>query len=1052
VQRSLALLAAGALIATTVPAVAHAHTPPSSVPPSVSAEVQPRSSAQGAISGLTAFDGGPGQVVLGYFIYRENSFTYDAYLMESRPGAVNWSSPVRFASGLNSTSDVVWPTGASAEGGLAIAVLQRESWLLSVRRSMGSDWSTYAVPRAGTLTSPPVVLPDGTTVVTWTEASGGARYATVSPRGAVSDAQTLSPSASSALLVLADGETLYAFTRAEASPQTSLSTFSPETGWSPPARVCDCTPQAVAWGGDDQFLLTLGGGESIIVRSSGGSPTRIVGSGSQSIAMGGGKVFGVGWQGKADRDQLTRVEYSPVTGALLTSQVLTSVSNRVPGAPADWDARHFGGASRIVVDGQGLPFVAAEYGRLTCFDVFLPKVGARAVDFNECQQVDFYIAEGLAASARQITSQDNVPYALAVSSNGQGALAWLEPLEDCASAGPTCVQRIMTRAFGEAKRDSCLRIPEGGGPIDLKRAVYPDEAAGSMFARPDRRSGKSRNEVRFGAMQAIGCFEPLLKPNKDWPKGFAGPGVFINTQDVTRINGIDVPAPPGALLFDSRAMRIFWLPTTEIELAVMGQVFYRQRATGSFKNPFKLVVPTGMKAITLTLAQATKPITGGSVKAPSILGVDLLNETSIRLTMGVDRKVGGFTEIGVTLPLPSDLKRAKVKRNPKAEDRTKCSTNELNVVVRNAQGKYMRCAAIDPGNPRRTSRWVPVAAEGGLSQVVDPGITGALRTSNAMGLEVRETKLSIETLAVGPYQLENLELTYLPASGARPATLSAKAGVNTGFRMGVGPLRVGRNVKIVVGGSLSVETDEVGRKALSVQALSFSVQGLPIPTGGPTAITRVAASFDRGDRLGGWSLSGSVAWVVGPSMISVGSASYDAASIEGTFTYTSARERDPGVADSKPVPASFTLQGVGSLAGAPLGQVTMDVAMSNGFPSAVTTISLEGDVDLARLPWKWVKRLGVTGSAKIVGRTDLLEGGYQYQGIVRDLGIAKIKKLGGLTVGGDIMVSDRGIAVCAQAAGATVISAGFSYLWKEGKVTTYLTACDVAVVRSTKVS
>ena len=46
------------------------------------------------------------------------------------------------------------------------------------------------------------------------------------------------------------------------------------------------------------------------------------------------------------------------------------------------------------------------------------------------------------------------------------------------------------------------------------------------------------------------------------------------------------------------------------------------------------------------------------------------------------------------------------------------------------------------------------------------------------------------------------------------------------------------------------------------------------------------------------------------------------------------------------------------------------------------------------------------------------------------------------------MISDRGIAICAQSPTVSIVAVGFSYLYATKKVTTYLTGCDVATVKS----
>lgn len=584
--------------------------------------------------------------------------------------------------------------------------------------------------------------------------------------------------------------------------------------------------------------------------------------------------------------------------------------------------------------------------------------------------------------------------------------------------------------------DSCVRVPDDGGPLDA-------ESIARM--RPKADADQNRSSLRFGAVEAVGCFEPLAKSDSGWAKVVSTAGMWVNSAPMTRINGIDVPADPGTLLFDTKAMRISWLPTTEVALSLQGVVFFRGMSKGSFKNPFSIKVSTGKTVLNLT-GKDLVPVKGKPRQR--VLGMDLANDVGVRLELGVDGD-GGYTQVSVTLGFDGSFDPTAVPIS-QVQAVTPCRVGERNKLTRVAtvpdpgttDYRYFRCEFADPLDPDDGFAWMPVK-----QALVSPGIAATVRTSNKSGLEVKQVKGVLGHVVAGPLMLENVELSYTPATSVQRALWSFKA--TGGMRFGAGPLG---KVKPTVGGTIAepaASGDPMRPSGWSLQGVSVGVQA-QIPIGGPFSLTRLQMDIDRGDDLGGFTASGTLG-LSGGIPITIGPNEFDAFSIDGTLTYTSARTANPDDTTSRPTPAQFTVQGTGSLAGAPVGQLTVKAALAGNFPAAITKLDVDGDINLSGLreKWKWIKRLGVSGSAKIVGFVNVSgedDGKYQLQGAVRDLSIDRLK-VG--PFGGDIMISDRGIAVCAQASTVSLISTGFSYLYDTKKVKTHLTGCDVAIVKST---
>lgn len=790
---------------------------------------------------------------------------------------------------------------------------------------------------------------------------------------------------------------------------------NPATGeWSRPTELCCRSQEAIYFGGDLGIHLVSDGAGRLVLLSqyaflyfdgtSWTTPKPFRGqdfSGFSGVAGGSGRLYAL-WTGKGSGDlsivgptRLLEVDASsgelvergaPIMGVA----VATTMSNTL---------FSFG------VDSSGMP-----YALLGRYLRSAPVVEYLAVTSDGRVEKVFAHDQG--------SSDSCSPGSTAMNGSGQGVLLIMCGLR----SEP---RSYFVQPFGPAS-DSCVRVPSDGGPLE-------SDGTGQVRAGRAAPAETSRPSLRFGAVEAVGCFEPLAQSDSAWAKVVSTAGMWVNSADLTRINGIDVPAEPGTLLFDTKAMRISWLPTSEVALAMQGTVFYRFLSKGSFKNPFSLPVKVGQKTINLTPAD----LLGSKDKpAPRILGVDLRKDAAISLDFGVDKEVGGYTQIRATLGFAGTWDKGTIKNNPKAEAGTKCSARDANVVVRNSQGRLMKCEAINPQDPKRTSRWVQVE---GL-QTLEPGISATIRASNKNGLEVREVKGSIKQLAVGPVQLESVELAYGPATATKPAIWSMKG--STGIKVGIG--RASRNVKVTLGGALAYDTSPTAQTPLYLQGLTFGVEGIPIPTGGPTAIRRLSGSWDRGDALGGWSLSGGMSWIIGPT-ISVGPDDYDTAALDVTYTFKAPTLADPSDPKSKKEPASLTVQGAGKVVGVPMGQVTAQMSINDGVPAFIDRIDLEGDVSLDKLPWKWAKKLGISGSAKIVGYYDFVEKRYQLQGAVRDLSIKKLK-VG--PFGGDIMISDRGFAVCAQVPTVSVVAVGYSYQWATDESRTHLANCDVAVVRS----
>lgn len=790
---------------------------------------------------------------------------------------------------------------------------------------------------------------------------------------------------------------------------------NPGTGeWSRPTELCCSSQEGIFLGdGTSIHLVSDGAGRLVLLSeyaflyfdgTSWTTPKPFRGQdfrGFSGVAGGSGRLYAL-WTGKGSGDGLivgpTRLlEVDASTGELVER------GDPIMGVAVDtmsYERFSFG------VDSSGMPY--ALLGRST----------ARGLDYlavTSDGRVEKVFADGLGPSDSCRTG------GMAMNGSGQGVRLIMCGLRtDMVEPRSYFVQ-----PFGPAS-NSCVRVPSDGGPLE-------SDGTGQVRAGPTATAETSRPSLRFGAVEAVGCFEPLARSDSAWAKVVSTAGMWVNSADLTRINGIDVPAAPGTLLFDTKAMRISWLPTSEIALAMQGTIFYRFLSKGSFKNPFSLPVKVGQKTINLTPAD---PLGSKDKPAPRILGVDLRKDAAISLDFGVDKEVGGYTQVRATLGFAGTWDKGTIKSNPKAEAGTKCSARDANVVVRNSQGRLMKCEAINPQDPKRTSRWVQVE---GL-QTLEPGISATIRASNKNGLELREVKGSIKHLAVGPVQLENVELAYGPATATKPAIWSMKG--STGIKVGIG--RASRNVKVTLGGALAYDTSPTAQTPLYLQGLTFGVEGIPIPTGGPTAIRRLSGSWDRGDALGGWSLSGGMSWIIGPT-ISVGPDDYDTAALDVTYTFKAATLANPSDPMSKGEPASLTVQGAGKIVGVPMGQVTAQMSFNDGLPAFIDRIELEGDVSLDKLPWKWAKKLGISGSAKIVGYYDFVEKRYQLQGAVRDLSIKKLK-VG--PFGGDIMISDRGFAVCAQVPTVSVVAVGYSYRWATDESRTHLANCDVAVVRS----
>ena len=585
---------------------------------------------------------------------------------------------------------------------------------------------------------------------------------------------------------------------------------------------------------------------------------------------------------------------------------------------------------------------------------------------------------------------------------------------------------------------SCIRVPTDGGPLDT--------AALTRLGTSTRAKGEvTRPSLRFGSVEAVGCFEPLAKSDSQWSKVFNGAGFWVNSSPMTRINGIDVPADPGTLLFDTKAMRISWLPTTEFALAMQGVVFYRGKSGGSFRNPFSIKVGTGKTVKILTGADLS-PVKGKA--PPRVLGMDLAKDVGVRLELGVDRD-GGYTQVSTTLGFGGSFDPESVPRSRIVEQYASCPEGKRNSLVKVATKpnpmstdfRYFRCELANPLDPYDGFAWMPVK-----EALVSPGISATVRTSNKSGLEVKQVRGVLGQVVAGPLMLENVELAYSPATSTQWALWSLKG--TGGLRFAAGPLR---NVKVTLGGTIADTTSSVDPLAPSRWMLQGFTVGMEarVPIGGPFSLTRLQMAVDAGDALGGFNASGSLS-LAGGIPVTIGPDQFDAFSIDGTLIYTSSRLANPDDTSSQPTPAMFTVQGSGSLAGAPVGQLTVNAELAGDFPSAITKLDVDGDINLSALKekWKWIKRLGVSGSAKIVGFANVSgkgQGKYQLQGAVRDLSIERLK-VG--PFGGDIMISDRGIAICAQSPTVSIVAVGFSYLYATKKVTTYLTGCDVATVKS----
>lgn len=585
--------------------------------------------------------------------------------------------------------------------------------------------------------------------------------------------------------------------------------------------------------------------------------------------------------------------------------------------------------------------------------------------------------------------------------------------------------------------DSCVRVPDDGGPLDA-------ESIARMRPRAD--ADQNRSSLRFGAVEAVGCFEPLAKSDSGWAKVVSTAGMWVNSAPMTRINGIDVPADPGTLLFDTKAMRISWLPTTEVALSLQGVVFFRGMSKGSFKNPFSIKVSTGKTVLNLT-GKDLVPVKGKA--PPRVLGMDLAKDVGVRLELGVDRD-GGYTQVSTTLGFGGSFDPESVPRSRIVEQYASCPEDKRNSLVKVATKpnpmstdfRYFRCELVDPLDPYDGFAWMPVK-----EALVSPGISATARTSNKSGLEFKQVRGVLGQVVAGPLMLENVELAYSPATSTQWALWSLKG--TGGLRFAAGPLR---NVKVTLGGTIAdtaTSPDPLAPSRWMLQGFTVGMEAR-VPIGGPFSLTRLQMAVDAGDALGGFNASGSLS-LAGGIPVTIGPDQFDAFSIDGTLIYTSSRLANPDDTSSQPTPAIFTVQGSGSLAGAPVGQLTVNAELAGDFPSAITKLDVDGDINLSALKekWKWIKRLGVSGSAKIVGFANVSgkgQGKYQLQGAVRDLSIERLK-VG--PFGGDIMISDRGIAVCAQTSTVSLISTGFSYLYDTKKVKTHLTGCDVAIVKST---
>lgn len=1045
---ALARILAGLVVVTLglVPGPAYA-APPSL--PATPSSVIPRAASifSGQLGGYQSAIDGEGRISIAY------ESAESVYVIQSGPDGKSWGASQALGKG-----GTIHSINANIGGDLVVSWISQGKPLVSIKTKADKAWRSYTL-ESGTAylgARGAMVLPDGTTVVMWLDSSnyeGKLWTSTISKAGVTTEnllvesnvtagAKLLSNAAGQPMLFYGSGELTYV-----RSYQTGF--------WSAPVAVCSCLTESAAFAGGGRYLLKTYGGALAVYSSAQGQAKEYAIPSGRLIAGGGGRVWSA-WSVNDDRLGAVRIAELDLTTGRFVSEREVARYNLDPGLPnADWP-RNTVASPDLVVDSNGQPTVAWFYSVWVKVDDFLPSfmspraspTGAalstrRAIPQEDNPYNDYYvyIATGETGAPKLVSRE--LPYGdtLVTGPSGTTVYLWNEPL-----AYPN--SRLLAEVLGKSEDNGCVSVPADGGPI--QQSVAPGPRGANL---------ESRKALRFYSMEAVGCFEPITEASHKWGKGWERKGVWVNAADTTRINGVDFLAQPGTILFDANNKRINWLPGATVAMGLQGKEFNSFVAPGTLKDPYSMQITAGRTVLNIgaafrddkgvnTAIRIPKPKAGG--KQAQLLGMPVVPGVGVYLEWGVDGAFetggeGGYTQVRASLGFVGVLNPEEEEMLQRKPNQT-CSWDERNSIAKGSStttvkgrkitsDRYLRCELAAIGGPGGiVMRW-KLLPHGAIS----PGISATFRTTNKSGLQLREVKGTIPHLAVGPFSLDDVELSYSPATDTRGSVWSAKASGGLSFGGGAGV-----EYKATVGFSIQLVDASKGLwDSWKIQGFTLGVEA-KIPTGGPTYIRRLLGTVDYGDQLGGASMSGNVTWALG-NPLPIGAETFDPLSIDATLTYTDAIKRNPSDPTSSAQPAKFALQGTGAIFGMPLADMTAEAELAGSFPAAVNRLSLEATADLQRIPWPLPSLLSLKGSAKLTGFYDWRDYTWQVQGTVRDMNWGLFTLATGVD-GGDVLFSDRGWAICANTKDATF---GASGSWTSfDDIKTYSSNCDVGVMKS----
>jgi len=1036
----LGLAAVLVLALIAVPTTVQAGSSPTSLRAD---SLQPRAAAifSGFLSSYAVGIDGEGKITIAYVA--EGT----AYAITSGANGKGWSKAESLGRG-----DSVTSVNSSVSGDTVIGWSSAGELKVSIRLKGATGWRSY-VKHSSTQTInafSAMVLPDDTTMTFWLDNStseGKVWTATLSATGVKGTPQLLATGITGAkMLPTSVGQPILFLGTASGTVARAYRSGTWESGVS----VCACNAESAEFGGGGRYLLKTFS-NTLAVFSAGSATTREydIPSGRQ-IAAGGGRVFAA-WSTGSSTDERSGGVYLAeldLESGRFTGQRTVASYNLDPGIPnAEWVRNYISGVN-LVVAGDGQPTVAWDYSVWIKVDggPVSSRTAPRDLDPNPYMDYYAYMASGEKGSPKLLTRVGTVyprPYA---GHGGTGVVLWSENL----AAFPNV--RLLAEVFGNSQDTGCVNVPGDGGPIQPSAQRGPRSAV-----------LQTRQALRFFSLEAVGCFEPITEASHKWGKTWQRKGVWLNATDTTRINGIDILAPAGSILFDVNNRTINWLPGAEFRLGLQGKQFHSFKAPGTLTKPFSVPIRPTKTVLNIGTSFRDDETAKNAAVLPSatpggergqLLGMPVISGVGLSLEWGVEGAFesggeGGYTQVRASLGFAGSFDADQVRKTKLKPDRP-CLWSERNTVVKGViaggtgmgnkatSERFLRCEVVNPLDPDNGMRWklLPRAA-------ISPGISATFRSTNKSGLQLREVKGSIQTLALGPFALEDIQLTYTPATDTRGSVWAFRGSASFGFgKIGAKALR---DYKATLGFSIQLVDPSKGLwDSWQLQGFTMGFDGAKLPTGGLTYITRFLGSVDYGDTLGGATVSASVTWAFG-NPLPIGPESFDPLAIDATLTYVDATLPNPNEPGSKAQPARLTMQGTGSIFGMPLADLTAEAELAGSFPSAVNRLSFEAGADLREIRWALPKAIAISGSVRLVGFYDWRDSTWQFRGAVTGMDWNLFSLATGVT-GGEVLFSDRGWAVCGITKNSTF---GASGSWTSADdIVLYESNCDVGVMKS----